>query len=33
VASTNPHNTGYLRTKRERSGHLIELPGDDRVGS
>lgn len=26
----NPHNVGYLRTKRERSGHLIELfPEDD----
>ena len=27
VASLNPHNIGYLRTKRERTGHLIELPG------
>jgi GTP cyclohydrolase II len=26
---TNPHNASYLRTKRERSGHLIELPTDD----
>ena len=26
VASANPHNIGYLRTKRERTGHLIELP-------
>jgi len=25
VAQTNPHNIGYLRTKRERTGHLIEL--------
>ena len=28
IASTtasNPHNVGYLRTKRERSGHLIDL--------
>ena len=25
IASTNPHNIGYLRTKRERTGHLIEL--------
>ncbi len=26
----NPHNVDYLRTKRERSGHLIELiPQDD----
>ena len=24
-ASANPHNIGYLRTKRERTGHLIEL--------
>jgi len=23
--ATNPHNLGYLRTKRERTGHLIEL--------
>jgi GTP cyclohydrolase II/3,4-dihydroxy 2-butanone 4-phosphate synthase/GTP cyclohydrolase II len=22
---SNPHNVGYLRTKREHSGHLIEL--------
>ncbi|HVG58372.1 MAG TPA: GTP cyclohydrolase II, partial [Hyalangium sp.] len=21
----NPHNVGYLKTKRERTGHLIEL--------
>ena len=25
VAPANPHNIGYLRTKRERTGHLIEL--------
>ncbi len=25
----NPHNLGYLRTKRERSGHLIELFTED----
>jgi GTP cyclohydrolase II/3,4-dihydroxy 2-butanone 4-phosphate synthase/GTP cyclohydrolase II len=25
LAQSNPHNLGYLRTKRERSGHLIEL--------
>ena len=25
LAATNPHNIGYLRTKRERTGHLIEL--------
>jgi GTP cyclohydrolase II/3,4-dihydroxy 2-butanone 4-phosphate synthase/GTP cyclohydrolase II len=24
-AVANPHNIGYLRTKRERTGHLIEL--------
>jgi GTP cyclohydrolase II len=24
-AKTNPHNIGYLRTKRERTGHLIAL--------
>jgi len=30
----NPHNVGYLRTKRERSGHLIELfPEDDSEAS
>jgi GTP cyclohydrolase II len=22
---TNPHNVEYLRTKRDRTGHLIEL--------
>ena len=25
LAASNPHNVGYLKTKRERSGHLIEL--------
>jgi GTP cyclohydrolase II/3,4-dihydroxy 2-butanone 4-phosphate synthase/GTP cyclohydrolase II len=25
VASSNPHNIGYLKTKREQAGHLIEL--------
>ncbi|HVE82323.1 MAG TPA: GTP cyclohydrolase II [Myxococcales bacterium] len=30
----NPHNVGYLRTKRERAGHLIELfPEDDTEAS
>jgi GTP cyclohydrolase II/3,4-dihydroxy 2-butanone 4-phosphate synthase/GTP cyclohydrolase II len=24
-ARSNPHNIGYLKTKRERTGHLIEL--------
>jgi GTP cyclohydrolase II/3,4-dihydroxy 2-butanone 4-phosphate synthase/GTP cyclohydrolase II len=24
-AHANPHNIGYLRTKRERTGHLIDL--------
>ena len=24
-AHTNPYNIGYLRTKRERTGHLIDL--------
>jgi GTP cyclohydrolase II/3,4-dihydroxy 2-butanone 4-phosphate synthase/GTP cyclohydrolase II len=27
--SHNPHNLGYLKTKRERSGHLIELFAED----
>ena len=30
-AKTNPHNLGYLRTKRERTGHLIELPAQDKT--
>ena len=25
LAASNPHNIGYLRMKRERTGHLIEL--------
>lgn len=25
----NPHNVGYLKTKRERTGHLIELFSED----
>jgi GTP cyclohydrolase II len=25
----NPHNLGYLRVKRERTGHLIELDAED----
>ena len=25
MASSNPHNIGYLRVKRERGGHLIDL--------
>jgi len=25
----NPHNLGYLRTKRDRSGHLIEIFSED----
>jgi GTP cyclohydrolase II len=29
VAKANPYNLGYLRTKRERSGHLIDLLQDD----
>jgi GTP cyclohydrolase II len=24
----NPHNVGYLRTKREQTGHLIQLEGE-----
>jgi GTP cyclohydrolase II len=27
-AQANPHNIGYLKTKRERTGHLIELFGE-----
>ena len=29
VAPLNPHNAGYLRTKRDRTGHLIELFADE----
>lgn len=28
-AKHNPHNAEYLRTKREQTGHLIELFGDE----
>jgi GTP cyclohydrolase II/3,4-dihydroxy 2-butanone 4-phosphate synthase/GTP cyclohydrolase II len=28
LAQSNPHNIGYLRTKRERTGHLLELLKD-----
>lgn len=28
-AEHNPHNVGYLKTKRERTGHLIELFAED----
>ena len=28
-ATHNPHNVGYLKTKRERTGHLIELFAED----
>jgi GTP cyclohydrolase II/3,4-dihydroxy 2-butanone 4-phosphate synthase/GTP cyclohydrolase II len=29
LGSVNPHNVGYLRTKRERTGHLIDLSPPD----
>jgi GTP cyclohydrolase II/3,4-dihydroxy 2-butanone 4-phosphate synthase/GTP cyclohydrolase II len=29
LAPANPHNVGYLRTKRERTGHLIDLFQED----
>ncbi len=29
----NPHNLGYLRAKRERTGHLIELDGGAPAGA
>ena len=32
AAKTNPHNIGYLRLKRERKGHLIDL-GDQQKTS
>ena len=32
VAPLNPHNAGYLRTKRDRTGHLIELFADEKTG-
>jgi GTP cyclohydrolase II len=25
----NPHNSGYLRTKRDRMGHVFTLEGED----
>jgi GTP cyclohydrolase II/3,4-dihydroxy 2-butanone 4-phosphate synthase/GTP cyclohydrolase II len=33
AASSNPHNIGYLRTKRERAGHLIELAPPDKTSA
>ena len=27
----NPENLRYLRTKRERMGHLLELPDEEKV--
>ncbi len=33
TAQVNPHNLGYLMTKRERTGHLIELPGLDQTSA
>ena len=33
VAKVNPHNLGYLETKRMRSGHLIDLPGEDKTSA
>jgi GTP cyclohydrolase II/3,4-dihydroxy 2-butanone 4-phosphate synthase/GTP cyclohydrolase II len=32
VAPLNPHNADYLRTKRDRTGHLIELFADEETG-
>jgi len=32
VAPLNPHNADYLRTKRDRTGHLIELFPDEETG-
>ena len=29
ITPANPHNRGYLMAKRERTGHLIELPATD----
>ena len=29
LGTATPHNLGYLRTKRDRSGHLLELLDDD----
>ncbi len=28
LAPTNPHNVNYLRVKKERTGHLLEVPDD-----
>ncbi len=33
TAKVNPHNLGYLLTKRERTGHLIELAGHDKTSA
>ncbi len=33
TAQVNPHNLGYLVTKRERTGHLIELPGEEQTSA
>jgi 3,4-dihydroxy 2-butanone 4-phosphate synthase/GTP cyclohydrolase II len=27
VVSPNPHNIGYLETKKNKMGHLLEIPG------
>jgi len=29
VVSPNPHNIGYLETKKKKMGHLLEIPGLD----
>lgn len=29
VVSPNPHNIGYLETKKNKMGHLLEIPGLD----
>jgi 3,4-dihydroxy 2-butanone 4-phosphate synthase/GTP cyclohydrolase II len=29
VATPNPHNIGYLETKKKKMGHLLEIPGLD----
>lgn len=28
LAPANPHNVGYLRVKKERTGHLLDVPDD-----
>lgn len=33
LGAVNPHNLGYLRTKRERTGHLIELVSPSAEGT